>query len=164
MSGNQECIVIDTNVWLDNYIPHRAGHADAQRLLACARSCDVQLLYAVESVKDVFYVIAADFKATVRAQAGHVGDAEEAVAQQLAWSCVENMRTLANAIGADESDVWLAAKYRSLHGDLEDNLVLAATKRAGADYLVTGDRAFIEKATVPALTPRDWLVLHEAER
>jgi len=62
-------------------------------------------------------------------------------------------------VGADEADVWLAAKYRALNEDLEDNLVLAAANRAKADYLITNDTQLIAKSPVPALTPRDWLAI-----
>lgn len=41
-----------------------------------------------------------------------------------------------------------------LHRDYEDNLVLAACKRAQVDYLVTNDRKLLEHADLAAKTPR----------
>ena len=152
-------LLLDTNVWLDNYIPTRPGHETARRLLRHARDNDVRLVYAVGTIKDVFYLVASHFKNDVRASGSTVGEAEALVAKELAWSCIDNMRELACAVGADESDVWLASKYRSLHEDLEDNLVLAAAERAGVAYLVTNDQTLIGKSTVAALAPADWLAL-----
>ena len=39
--------------------------------------------------------------------------------------------------------------------------VLAAAERAHVDYLVTSDRQLIQKATVPALAPKDTTALFE---
>ena len=65
------------------------------------------------------------------------------------------MRERATAIGADESDVWLACRYLPFNNDLEDNFVLAAAERAQVDYIVTNDETLIRKSTVPAFTPED---------
>jgi predicted nucleic acid-binding protein len=77
--------------------------------------------------------------------------------RDIAWACVDNMSELGTPVGADESDLWLARKYRRLHPDLEDDLVLAAAERAQADYLVTSDEALLRKAMVPALSPEDFV-------
>lgn len=163
MTDHQTRLLVDTNVWLDNYVPERSGHAESCRFISYCKEHAVQLLYPVETIKDVFYLIASSFKATVRASGVAVGEAESLVARQLAWSCIDNMRAIACAVGADEADVWLAAKYRSLHGDFEDNLVLAAAQRANVDYLITRDATLIAKATVAALRPDDWLTLQAAQ-
>ena len=36
MSLDARMILVDTNVWLDNYLPNRKGHDDARRFLARA--------------------------------------------------------------------------------------------------------------------------------
>ena len=160
MNGSSR-LLVDTNVWLDNYIPRRAGHDVAAAFFMHARAHEMCLLYPVESLKDVFYLMNAHFKADIRAAGRDIGEAEAAVAKGLAWDCVNNMRDIGRAVGADESDVWLAAKYRSLHDDLEDGLVLAAAQRSRADYLITGDQALIAKSPVPAMAPGDWLALRQ---
>ncbi len=71
------------------------------------------------------------------------------------------MRENATAIGADESDVWLACKYRNLSGDLEDNMVMAAAQRARTDFLVTSDANLLRKSTVQAHTIEDAISLLE---
>lgn len=69
------------------------------------------------------------------------------------------MCEITTAVGVDESDLWLACKYRNLTWDLEDSFVLAAPRRAEVDYLVTSDQALIQKASVAVLTPVDMTAL-----
>ncbi len=147
--------MVDTNVWLGNYVASRAGHESSRRFLQVATQRGVQLLYPSASVKDVFYLIAMEFKRQVRAEKGSVDERDAAIIRRLAWGCVDNMRALATSVGLDESDLWLACKYRKLNGDLEDNMVIAAMQRAKADYLVTLDGHLARHAPVAALTPDD---------
>jgi predicted nucleic acid-binding protein len=67
-------------------------------------------------------------------------------------------------VGADVSDVWIAQHLRDMHPDFEDDMVLAAARRAGVDYLVTSDRQLIQKADVVALTPEDMLTVLRNQR
>lgn len=155
-------LLVDTNVWLDSFVPSRTGHDSAKELIAFSLSNGVPLLYAPTSIKDVEFIAAASFKRAVRAQGNPVDEACATVARQFAWSCVQSMRRIATAVGMDESDVWLAEKFHAIHPDFEDDLLLAAAKRSGADYLVTNDNKLITHATVPVITPRDLLTLmHE---
>ena len=151
-------IVVDTNVWLDNYLGFRSGNRAAMALISAARARNATLMYPVGALQDVFALLVIELKRGARAE-GSLTEADVAAFRQIAWSCVDNMREFATAIGADESDVWLASKYRKLTWDLEDNMVLAAAERSGADYLVTNDRALINKATLAALTPTDLTTL-----
>ena len=162
MSALPSRLLLDTNVWLDAFVESRAGHFDAKQLLGHASAAKISLLYSPISLKDVEYIAAASFKRDVRVQGGIVDESCAVVARQFAWSCVQNMRRIATAVGADESDLWLAEKYHKIHPDFEDDLILAAAKRCNPDYLVTRDRRLLEHAVVPALTPSDVLtLLHE---
>jgi predicted nucleic acid-binding protein len=67
-----------------------------------------------------------------------------------------------NCSWLDNSDVWLARKYRTLHDDFEDNFILAAAERAKVDFLVTSDQSLLRKATVAALSPQDMLAVLKA--
>ena len=69
------------------------------------------------------------------------------------------MRSIATGVGADESDLWLAEQHHRVHHDLDDNLVIAAARRAKASYLITRDIRLLNKATVPAVSPADMLAL-----
>ena len=75
--------------------------------------------------------------------------------QSFAWGVVDNMQEVATPVGMDYSDVYLATKWRRMDGDLEDNLVRAAAKRAKVDLVVTWDKGMLAKAVVPTLTPVD---------
>ena len=116
----------------------------------------MDLLYPVHIIPVVFYLAFIDVKRLLRGQGS-----DELVAQAArttAWEYVNSMREIATAVAADNSDVWLASKWESLHGDIEDNLVLAAAKRAQADYVVTSDRQLLSHAAlagVAAVSPED---------
>ncbi len=158
MSQVAECVLLDTNVWLDAFLPRRAAGSVARGLIASALRHNVALLYPVHIVPDVFYL---SFIAIKRSLQGQGSD--ELVAQAsrtTAWEYVNTMREIATAVGADGSDVWLASKWEYLHPDAEDNMVLAAAKRAKADYVVTGDKRLLAHASlagVAAVSPQDML-------
>ncbi len=147
-------ILVDTNVWVDSFLGFRRGHAAAMEFLSAATERDIQLLYPVASLQDIFAVLVMEMKR----KAMESGEITEKVAwgiRESAWACIESVCQNAVSVGAQESDVWLASKLKSLNWDLEDNMVLAAAKRCAADYLVTSDAHLIQKANVTAYTPSD---------
>ena len=159
-----ERLLLDTNVWLDSFLPGRAGGDVARRLVALALRRNVELLYPVHIVPDVFYLSFIAVKRLIRGQGS-----DELVAQAArttAWEYVNTMREVATAVGADGSDVWLASKWESVHDDMEDNLVLAAARRAKVDCLVTNDNKLLSHAAlagVAAVSPCDLLTTLEAQ-
>lgn len=161
MTGNQHSIVLDTNVWIDYFFPWRERSNDAKKLIDLALRKGVTLLYPVHALKDVFYLASESTKQKAREDSGSLTESQALAAQALAWGCVESMRENATAIGADESDVWLACKYRNLSSDLEDNMVMAAAQRARTDFLVTSDANLLRKSTVQAHTIEDAISLLE---
>ena len=56
----------------------------------------------------------------------------------------------------------MARKQRCLHEDYEDNLVVAAAKRAHADCLVTNDQNLLKHSPVAALSCTDALAYLQA--
>lgn len=156
-------ILVDTNVWLDYYALNRAGGAEAAELLGFAFSHGIKLLYQADIIKDVFYLVSATTKRIAREEKGALSPSNATAANEFAWSAVNHMRENAFAISIGQSDVWYAAKMRGVHGDFEDNLVLAAAERANATYLVTNDEQLIKHAPVTALTPHDALVYLRAK-
>ena len=52
-------------------------------------------------------------------------------------------------------DALKAFGRRSVHGDYEDNLVVACAERCKARLLVTNDEKLIKHASVPAMTAND---------
>ena len=155
-------MLLDTNVWLDFFIPGRAGFDRARRFMRSAIEHDAMLMYPTRILADVFYEVRRDAKAWLRFGGKPITEEAGLACRNHAWDCVRDMNELATAIGEDGSDVWVALKLRALNEDLEDNFVLAAAERAQVDYLVTSDRQLIQKATVPALTPQDMTALLEA--
>ena len=154
-------VMVDASVWLGNYVATRAGHRSSRRFLQAACEHRVKLLYPASTLKDVFYLIEGEFKHQIRAERGACEEADSAIVRQLAWGCVDNMRELATAVGVDESDLWLACKFRSLSPDLGDAMVFAAMQRSRADYLVTLDARLARHAPFAALSPDDLCALQE---
>ncbi|MDO4849729.1 MAG: PIN domain-containing protein [Coriobacteriia bacterium] len=151
-------ILVDTNVWIDAFLGHRSGHDAAMAFLAAAQMASAQLVYPVGALQDVFAILIIELKRKTR-EVGEIDETAMNVIRRVAWSCVDTLREGATAVGADESDAWLACKYRKLNWDLEDNMVLAAAKRAEVDYLVTSDRVLLTKANVAAMSPADMAAL-----
>ena len=120
-----------------------------------ALDCHAELMFPASAIKDVFYIVGQELKRVVRAEKGDVSQADALSIQSFAWGVVDNMQEVATPVGMDYSDVYLATKWRRMDGDLEDNLVRAAAKRAKVDLVVTWDKGMLAKAVVPTLTPVD---------
>jgi predicted nucleic acid-binding protein len=155
-------IVVDTNVWLDQYLPARPHRAESHAFMDAALAQGVELAYPASIIKDVFYVVGSEYKRIVRAQQGTLSEVDAQAIQRIAWGVVDNMQEVATPVGIDLSDVWLASKWRTVDGDLEDNLVRAASKRTRADLVVTWDKGMLAKAVVPTVTPTDAIAVMEA--
>ena len=152
-------VLLDTNVWLDAFDGARPRSREANELIdVCVRK-GIDLLYAVGTAKDVYYLVGASLKRQVRTAGEALSEDQARAIAVYAAACVDNMDEIATAVGADSSDVWLARKYQRIHTDFEDCMVLAVTQRAKADYLVTSDEALLRHAPVAALSVDDFLAL-----
>lgn len=154
-------ILVDTNVWLDALIPSRARHQCCARLLEVAVGSGATLLYPVRVLSDVFFMVQRCAKDWFRSAYGVLTEEAARACRSMAWDRVHDMRLIATAVGEDEADVWLACKYRAIHEDLEDNFVLAAAKRAHADYVVSSDRELQRRAPLACVSPDQMLVILE---
>lgn len=152
-------LLLDTNVWLDYYLAHRARHDAACALVQRAVEAGTVLLCAACAPKDVYYVIASEFKRIVRREDGGLSESAELAAEETAWACVCNLQELATPVALDVSDLWVAGKQRALHRDFEDNVVVAAALRSKARYLVTNDETLLRHCAVAALDVRDMTAL-----
>ena len=152
-------VLLDTNVWLDAFDGARPRSREASELIATCMRKGIDLLYAVGTAKDVYYLVGASLKRQVRMAGETLSEGRTRAISVYAAACVESMEEVATAVGADSSDIWLARKWQRVHGDFEGCLVLAAARRAQADYLVTSDETLLRHAPVPALSPEDFLVL-----
>ena len=91
--GRFASIVVDTDVWLDYYLGFREGNRDACELLAAANRAGVNLLCAVTTIKDLFYLTAADFKRDRRSRhGGQLNEEGVAASHATAWACLKNLK------------------------------------------------------------------------
>ncbi len=155
------CILLDTNVWLDMYIPNRKGGPNANRLVELAQEQCAKLVFASHACLDVFQKVSFEQKSWVRRSTQLTQEWATAI-KRYAWDCVADMQEVATAIPVDSNDLYLACKYRERHDDLEDDLVLAACQRAKANYLVTNDKKLLSHAPMEALSPEEMVRLMEA--
>ena len=156
-------LLLDTNVWLDYFLGWRDMSPTSRRLVELALSQDCTLVYAVSSVKDVFYIVASEHRRLERAAEGSLGEGAVAAANAAAWGCVNALQEMACAVPLDHTDVWMASRQRVLHADFEDDLIIAAALRAKADYLVTNNEGLLRHCPVAALDARDMVALLETK-
>lgn len=152
-------ILLDTNVWLDAFDGSRPKSTESAALIERCVARSIDLLYAVGSVKDVFYLVEASLKRQVRAEGRAMTASQSSAVASYATACIDAMCENAMAVGADASDVWLARKYQRVHSDFEDCLVLAAATRAEVDLIVTNDDALLRHSPIAALSSSDALAL-----
>ena len=81
MSETPKRILVDTNVWLDYFIPSRRGRSVAIEFLRDACTAQVDLLYAATSSKDLFYLISSEHKAWYRREHGSLSQYAAAAAR-----------------------------------------------------------------------------------
>ena len=157
MSEDCPVALLDTNIWLDCYDHNRAGHASALRLVDKLEKRDFTIAYASTSAKDLFYVLGLTLKKEARKQFGQLTQEQVGAAATTAWGCLRNMTAMAVAVPIGEPQIWLAEHMHDLHGDFEDNLILAAVETSKTDYFVTNDTSLLGKSACPAFTCADML-------
>ena len=155
-------VFLDTNVLVDFELGRGAAR-DCADLFALCEAHDIPLAVSVLSLKDVFYLVQAGIKRQSRTDhAGALPQADALAAQEIAWACVRNIDDFATIIGATRPEYREACLLRSLHSDLEDNLVVACALHCGADLFVTSDEDLLRHCPIAALTPHDALLRVQA--
>ena len=157
-------LLVDTNVWLDFFMPERAGNKVANEFFERCSADDVLLVCPPHAPQDIFYHVSRGAKRWVRSDKGQLTEAWAHAINAHAWDCVRRIQELGAVASMGPGDVWLAEKYQELHPDFEDDLVIAVAQRIKADYLVTNDRKLIAKSPVPTLSPEDTLAVLKAHR
>lgn len=152
MRINPPVLLVDTNVWLDIFLPHRPGRTDALAFLEEAEARDASLAYPAHALLDVYQKVRVDNKRWIR-ESRELTQGDALAVKRMAWDYVALMQEVATAIPVDAHDVALACSFRDVHDDLEDDLVLAACQRAHANYLVTTDTSLATHAPIEAKTP-----------
>jgi predicted nucleic acid-binding protein len=131
--------LFDVNVILDVLQRREPFYEDSAAALAAAETGRLVGLVAAHSVTTLFYLLA------------RYGSPDTARVHTL-----DLLSVLAVApVDGHVLEQALALPYR----DLEDALQMAAARQAGADYLVTRDRAGYAAGPLPALAPAELLAL-----
>ena len=157
MSLRRMRVLVDTNVWLDQFLPGRPHAKESRHFVNRAIETDVDLAYAAGSLKDVFYLVDHEAKRLAREERGAISQSDARAAQEYAWGCIEAIQDLASPVGMDLIDIRKASIWRRSNADFEDNLVRAAAERLEADLVVTWDKGMLAKSFVPTVTPADAL-------
>lgn len=152
-------LLLDTNVWLDYFLDRSALHDEAGDLIVEATANGIELLTALPSVKDCYLLVQVELKRMERAANGAVSEGAAKAINEIAWSCVSNMRKLSYIVPSAEDDMIEALIMRDVHPDFEDNLVVAAALRGRADYLVTSDARLLAHQPVPCVSVADALMM-----
>ena len=131
--------LLDVNVILD-VLQHRPSfYGDSAAVLAAAETGRLTGLVAAHSVTTLIYLLS------------KYGSPDQARVHTV------DLLTALDVAPVDRRvlDDALALPYR----DLEDAVQMAAARRAGAEYLVTRDRAGYAAGPLPALAPAEMLTL-----
>jgi predicted nucleic acid-binding protein len=132
-------VLLDVNVVLDVLQRRQPFYDDSAAVLAAAETGRLNALVAAHSVTTLFYLLA------------KYGSPDTARVHTLELLSV---LTVAPVDGHVLQQA-LALPYR----DLEDAVQMSAARQAGADYLVTRDRAGYAAGPLPALSPAELLAL-----
>ena len=153
MTERVKIIMVDTNVWVDLYVPGRPLREASLSFFEVAQRDDVELTFTVDIARAVYRIVSHEAKRWVRQDKGSLPDAYAKAIASHAWDFMESMQEQATAVGSATADLWLASKLRDQHAEIEDNLIVAACMRIKADYLVTNDESLLRHAPVAAVTP-----------
>lgn len=162
MKGKPPVFLVDTNVWLDNYLGFRPNHRTSCEFLDEALAQSAVLCHAATTAKDVHFFTCSFLKKAARERGEEIDEGLALAISKLAWANLANMNEVSTLVGVDLSDFWLASKLSAFNGDIEDNLVMACAERAKADYVVTRDKGLLRRSTVCALAPEDATALLRA--
>jgi predicted nucleic acid-binding protein len=131
--------LLDVNVILDVLQRRRPFYADSAAVLAAAETGRIAGLVAAHSVTTLFYLLA------------RFGSPDTARV---------NVLDLLSILAVAPVDGYVLGQALALpYRDLEDAVQMAAARQAGADYLVTRDRAGYAAGPLPALEPAELLAL-----
>ena len=155
--------LVDSNVWLDAFIDRSVMHEDANGFLKRAYESGTALYTAIETTKDVYYLLSCELKRMQRAECGTVTEPFANAVNEAAWSCLSVMRRISTVVAADAHDMIEATVMRSDHEDYEDNLIIAAAQRAQVSHIVSSDKALQKHSPIPCIGIREALEIMGTE-
>lgn len=146
-------VMVDTNVWVDLYVPGRPNREASLAFFEEARRAQVELAFTLEIARAVFRIVTYEAKRWVRQGKGELSEEYARAIANHAWDFVEDMQKYGTPVGSSTPDLWMASKLRDAHAEIEDDLIIAACMRIGTDYLVTNDAKLLRHAPVAAVDP-----------
>ncbi len=150
-----KAVLCDVNIWLDFFLGGRTHHEAARQLVLRGIEGGLVFLVPASSLSDFFFLCRSYFKQKAVEAHGALSDENGTAASEGAWAAVESLLRLATVVGADMSDAEIALKFKDIHRDYEDDLVIAAALRAKPDCLVTRDEKLQAKSPVLALSAEE---------
>lgn len=144
-------LIFDTNVLIDYCFKDRSDiSTDSLQMIYVATECGHTCLAPVNIVNDFTYIINTILKRDKEIQ-------DSSIRNQIIWGFFDKIKDVVGFVGCDVSDIFVAEKFRFDNCDMEDNLVVAAAMRCGADYLITNDKDLNKKQLVPTKTPKQMI-------
>lgn len=136
-------IAFDTNIILDAVIEGRDGGAAAKHLILAAAREEVTGLVSANCITDIYYV------------------ARKYLGDENTREAIYRLLTVFDVIDVSEEDC-LEALQQPM-SDFEDALLAVCSKKAKADYIVTGDEGFLAaRSPVPTVTANKLIALLQA--
>lgn len=158
-------LLLDTNVWLDYFLARTPGHRAAAELVALAEGSEAVALYtSALSVEDIAYLLERDMKSGAREAGLVVSEQVAAAARETAWGCVRMVLESSFIVPTGHPEILQAFTLKSVHDDLEDDLLLGSAYRADVDYVVTYDEQLMRRSPVPCVDVAGALELLLARR
>lgn len=146
-------IMVDTNVWVDLYVPGRPNRETSIAFFEAAKRAGAELVFTLEIARAVFRIVAHEAKRWVRNEKGELSEAYAHAIANHAWDFVQDMQEHGTPVGSSTPDLWMATKLRDGHSEIEDDLIVAACMRIETDYLVTNDVKLIRHSPVATVDP-----------
>ena len=156
-------IVLDTNVVVDYLMGREPACSDCKELLLMHAACQHAVYVSSLSLKDAYYLVGMQLKRMERQASGRLDDSMARAANEVAWACVRSLTENVLVIPVGRAETLQALAYKPVHGDFEDNLVVAAARSANADFVVTNDAALLRHAPIACLSSADTLAFLREE-
>lgn len=130
-------VFIDTNVLIDIMAMRQPYYQHAAALFALAEMNELQLVYSSTTVANSFYILRKNYSSAKLAEA------------------FENQRAVAEIAGVSSSDIYAALSARWIDG--EDSIQHQSALSAKCDCILTRNTKDFEKASIPVMTPEEFL-------
>ncbi|MDF7641373.1 PIN domain-containing protein [Bifidobacterium sp. ESL0784] len=145
MKETKRNIVFDTNILIDIVMHRSLRESAALKLMDACADLNLNPMCVSLSLKDVDYIVKVNTKRDFKdAMAGVEQATVQQLVTQIGWTSVESIMEVCQVAAVDGEVCKKALKLRSAHPDFEDDLIVAASRQANADMVVTDDQDLIK--------------------